>query len=138
MSRYARIAVPSPVDRLFTYRIPIALETRIELGQSVLVPFSGRKLTGWILELCEAPEVDPAKVKDIIRLVDPVPVVDQRQADFLKWLSKYYASSLGDALSTALPSASRAKSRRVVVPTADAAEASSATDGNTMPISCSQ
>ena len=123
MSRYARIAVPSPVDRLFTYRIPIALETRIELGQSVLVPFSGRKLTGWILELCEAPEVDPAKVKDIIRLVDPVPVVDQRQADFLKWLSKYYASSLGDALSTALPSASRAKSRRVVVPTADAAEA---------------
>ena len=47
------------------------------------------------------------QMKDAIRLIDPVPVVDFGQVAFVKWLAEYYAASLGDALATALPAAHR-------------------------------
>ncbi|MCK7487391.1 MAG: hypothetical protein MZU97_19165 [Bacillus subtilis] len=50
----ARILVDVPakaVDRLFDYLIPATLESVLEIGMRVVVPFGTRELMGFCLEI---------------------------------------------------------------------------------------
>ncbi|MCP4498063.1 MAG: hypothetical protein GY825_14970, partial [Phycisphaeraceae bacterium] len=53
--RTVRVALPVPIDSLFSYRVPDSEVAEIRPGQRVLVPFSGRRLTGVVVEC-----LDPA------------------------------------------------------------------------------
>ena len=44
-----QVALPVPIDSLFTYRVPDALAEAAEPGRRVLVRFSGRRLTGVVV-----------------------------------------------------------------------------------------
>ena len=48
---YALVAVPLPLDTLFTYRIPTRLKPLALEGARALVEFGGRRLAGFIVEL---------------------------------------------------------------------------------------
>ncbi len=54
-ARYALVAVPAPVDDVFSYRVPEALEPQAIPGMRVSVRFGGRKLQGVIVETAEEP-----------------------------------------------------------------------------------
>ena len=59
-----RVALPVPVDRLFTYRVPTEMSPDARLGHRVLVPFSGRRLTGVVMDrVSPEEENDPAKAE---------------------------------------------------------------------------
>jgi primosomal protein N' len=57
----ARVATEVSVGRLFDYRVPDALAPRLAVGQRVRVPFGGRTLSAFVVEIAaEAPPVPGA------------------------------------------------------------------------------
>jgi primosomal protein N' (replication factor Y) (superfamily II helicase) len=49
------IALPVPLDRIFTYLVPPELAGAVELGRRVLVPFGRKKLSGVIVGFPTSP-----------------------------------------------------------------------------------
>ena len=108
MSMYADIILPVPLNELFTYGVPPALEHLAVPGARVYVPFGkGRRLTGIIVR---THDVRPTRheLKDILSILDENrPSVLPGQLRLMEWISKYYICSPGDVLKAALPSGLR-------------------------------
>ena len=98
MPLYCDVALPVPVDRIFTYSIPGASPVA---GGRVLVPFRREQLQGIVVALHD---VLPAnETRPILRVLDQEPVLS---ADLLKlgtWIADYYLAPLGEVLRTMLP-----------------------------------
>src|SRR5579875_305890 len=98
---YADISLPVPLDRLFTYEIPSELWPAVSLGSRVWLPFGKRKFIGVVLRLHgEAP---PLETRQILRLVDAEPVLDEELLQLGRWIAEYYCTPLGEVLKSMLP-----------------------------------
>lgn len=91
------------------------------MGHAVLVPFGRQQITGYVIDT--ATQTDVARTKRVTRLLDPKPVFDRDQLAFFQWIARYYLASLGEVISTALPSRIKARIRRVYLPTEAGIEA---------------
>ena len=106
---FCNVALPAALPRVLTYRIP---ENTVapEVGMRVVVPLGNRKLTGVVWSIhTEQPEGYIAK--SIEAVVDDRPVVTERLTAMMSWMSSYYMCSLGDVVSTALPSGMKLASK---------------------------
>ena len=98
---YIQIAVALPVSGTFTYTATGDLVHKAGVGKRVLVSFSGRKVTGYILRITQ-PEKRKG-LKDIINIIDPYPLFPPNMVEFFEWLSNYYLYPIGLVIKTALP-----------------------------------
>ena len=103
MEPYVRVAVALPLADTYTYALPEALQGVVRLGHVLLVPFGHRKVTAYALETLKEPDCDPARLKTVLRLVDPGPAFDEGQLAFFRWIADYYLTPLGETIATALP-----------------------------------
>ena len=104
MARYARVCVdvrPAHLDRPFDY----ALEEGVEpvAGQRVVVPFAGRRRTGWVLGVGEDTDADPERVKPLHRLAGDVAWFDEDDLALYRWVARRWAGTLADVLRHAVP-----------------------------------
>ena len=108
--QYAQIVLPLNLKGSFTYKVPEELQSEIQTGMRVLVPFGGKKIyTGIVFELHnDAPETFVAK--EVISLLDDQPIVPQEQINFWNWLSGYYLCGLGEIYRFAFPSSLKLES----------------------------
>ncbi len=99
--RYAEVSVNSPVAqrRTFSYAIPAGL--KVEPGQAVWVPFGEKTLQGIVLELSPSPAVE--ETRELIDVIEPLPVLSPPQISLARWISEYYLSPLFDAVALMLP-----------------------------------
>ena len=106
---FAEISVDAPLepDRTFTYSVPSHLDLRP--GHSVWVPFGPRRLQGIVFELTDSSNFE--ETREIIGLVDPVPVLGARQLSLARWISRRYLCSLFEAAALMLPHGFRRKVR---------------------------
>ena len=52
----------------------------------------------------EAPEgLDPMRIKELVEVLDPLPLIDRKMLELTRWLAEYYACSWGQALDAAVP-----------------------------------
>ncbi|WKA53555.1 primosomal protein N' [Planococcus shixiaomingii] len=98
-----------PIDRPFDYAIPKHLEVLAEPGMRVKVPFGNRKVLGFITDLKETSEFDPARLKPIHELMDVVPVLNKEMLEMAKWMKEQTVCFEIDALKVMIPAALRAK-----------------------------
>jgi len=98
---YCDVALPVPLNRLFTYRLPLTLRHRVRPGSRVLVPFGPRKLAGFVLELHHRPP--EAEVREALRLLDEEPVFDAELMRLGRWIAEYYSAPLGEVLRAMAP-----------------------------------
>jgi primosomal protein N' (replication factor Y) len=98
---YCDVSLPVPLDQPFTYSLPAAIVGRVRPGCRVLVPFGPRSMTGMVLAVHENPPVQAAR--DILRLVDDMPVLDAALLDLGRWIAAYYCAPLGEVLRTMAP-----------------------------------
>lgn len=99
-----RIALPTPLHRLFDYRLPVTAATAIPApGCRVRVPFGNRELIGLVAEHAEQSDMPLAKLKPVLEILDPQPVLDPLLFDLGRWAASYYQHPIGDALSQLLP-----------------------------------
>lgn len=97
--RYCDVALPVPLDRLFTYSIPSA--SQILPGCRAEVPFGSRKLTGVILRLHNDPPAQDAR--SILNVIDGEPVLDEELIRLGNWIAEYYCAPIGEVLRSMLP-----------------------------------
>ncbi len=102
-SDYVEVVVNRPVEKPYHYGVPEALRGKLAAGQRVLIPFGHSTTTGYIIGFTDTPDVEPAKIKEITRLIDEEPLIDEKLLELAKWISSYYLCSLGEALEAILP-----------------------------------
>ena len=99
--KFANIAFNIPVSSLFTYSIPDELKPEVSRGIRVLAPFGNKDITGIVVSMSD--NTDLTKLKDIKRVLDPVPVLSGEMISFCKWISAYYISPIGEVIFAAVP-----------------------------------
>jgi primosomal protein N' (replication factor Y) (superfamily II helicase) len=99
MPEFCDVALPVPLDMVFTYRVPADLAPVV--GGRVLVPFRQQRLTGIVVELHDRkPSV---KTKTILSVLDASPVLDEQLLRLGRWIADYYLAPLGEVFRTMLP-----------------------------------
>lgn len=107
---FAQVILPLNLKGTFTYSVPTEFIPNITLGMRVLVPFGGRKIyTGIVAELHQN-EPKNFIVKDIVNLLDDVPILPIEQLDFWNWLSEYYLCNIGGIYRFAFPASLKLES----------------------------
>ena len=101
---YLRIALPSPLRRLFDYRAPTQVAVAAwQPGMRVRVPFGRREMVGILVETASSTHVPVDKIKDALELLDEQPLLPASIMRLCLWTAQYYQHSLGDTFSWALP-----------------------------------
>ncbi len=107
--RYAEVALDVPLFTALTYRVPEELATSLMVGHLVQVPFRNRSKTGLLTGLkneLDDPELEK-KLKSVVDIVDPEPLLSKTDVRFLRFIADYYFAPIGDVVRLALPSAVR-------------------------------
>lgn len=113
-----RVAVPSPLRRVFDYLPPTAAPSNdagsaspstglsadaLKPGIRVQVPFANRKLIGVVIEIAKGSTLSKARLKPVITILDREPLFSDSVFNILKWAANYYQHPLGEVLAAAMP-----------------------------------
>jgi len=101
MTEYCEVAVPVPLDQLFTYKLDRGIST--EAGARVLVPFRERRLIGIVTELHD--RVPAFAAKNVLESLDEsgTPALTEELVRLGRWISVYYLAPIGEVFRTMLP-----------------------------------
>jgi primosomal protein N' (replication factor Y) (superfamily II helicase) len=108
----ASVALPLPLFRSFSYRVPDELAANVAVGSRVLVPFGKKERIGWVEAVTE--EGGSGKLRELVGVLDPEPSVPPELLDLCRWIGDYYLAPLGLVLRTALPAVLSGSSSDVV------------------------
>jgi len=104
-----RVAVPSPLRRVFDYLPP---DTQGEAlpppGSRVRVPFGRGVRVGMVIAQVNHTDVPRQRLKRISRVIDAKPLLDSETLAFLTWASDYFHHPIGEVVLGGLPAALRA------------------------------
>ncbi|HJT68942.1 MAG TPA: primosomal protein N' [Terriglobales bacterium] len=109
MAEYCDVAVPVPLDRVFTYRLTGALAPAP--GTRVLVPFRRQRVVGVVTSIHD--RVPTVVTKDVLEILDVEPSLSEGLLCLGRWISEYYLAPLGEVFRSMLPLS--AEFRRTVV-----------------------
>jgi primosomal protein N' (replication factor Y) (superfamily II helicase) len=107
--KFANIAFNLPLDSLFTYSITKEFAEEISPGSRVLVEFGRKNITGIVISFAKSTELK--KVKPVLKVLDPIPVITPEMIEFCKWVSKYYICPIGEVIFAAVPKGILVESR---------------------------
>ena len=100
------------IDKVYHYGIPAALLPDIQAGMRVEVPFGRKKRTeGYVISLEDSVPIPPQRIKAILRLADPYPVISEDLLQILPWMCKEYHCLTIEALRCFVPAGLRANLR---------------------------
>jgi primosomal protein N' (replication factor Y) len=99
MPEFCDVALPVPVDMVFTYRVPA--EAAPVVGGRVLVPFRQQRLTGVVVELHD--RKPPVAIKNVLNVLDVDAVLDDQLLRLGRWISGYYLAPIGEVFRSMLP-----------------------------------
>lgn len=99
-----QVALPVPLRQLFDY-LPagdMSLDA-LTPGRRVRVAFGKRQLVGIVVAVQPRSDVDPARLKPLLAVLDDEPAITGPLFRLCQWAAEYYQHSSGEALTTALP-----------------------------------
>jgi len=99
MPEFCDVALPVPVDTVFTYAVPVELQPVV--GGRVLVPFRQQRLSGIVTGLHDRKPT--VRTKALIGVLDPTPVLDAQLIRLGQWIASYYLAPLGEVFRSMLP-----------------------------------
>ncbi|PKM50651.1 MAG: primosomal protein N' [Firmicutes bacterium HGW-Firmicutes-7] len=108
MKKYANIILEistKSLDRPFTYLIPESLQSSVDIGSIVTIPFgpSNREVKGYVVSLTDQIQFDETKLKSIFN-VNPSINVESDLIKLAYWIQRRYTSSMQAALKSMIPS----------------------------------
>jgi primosomal protein N' (replication factor Y) (superfamily II helicase) len=107
-TRVFRVALDMPLRRLFDYLPPeMTPAAPVIPGIRVRVPFGSQRLVGVLVELSSSSELPLERLKPVLEVLDPEPILDPTALQLLAWAAEYYHHPLGEVIATAMPKALR-------------------------------
>ena len=115
MHYYVDVILPLPLAGSFTYRLNDSHAAMVQMGSRVVVQFGAKRYYTAIVvrKHDEAPQGD-YEVKEVVEILDAVPIVRPEQLRLWQWIADYYMCSLGDVYKAALPSGLKMESETMV------------------------
>ena len=115
--KYANIIVNisnENLDRTFQYIIPSPLQSVVEIGSLVRIPFgkSNRKIEGYVIDIVDTPEFDVDKLKEIIDVIVDSKVTESRLIKLAAFIRENYGSTMINALKIVLPVKKKIKEKQ--------------------------
>lgn len=83
-------------DRVFHYAVPVEFQDQVTVGVRVIVPFGGRRLSGYVTGF-GFPE-STVKIKEIAEVMDAGPVFTPELLELARWMAENYLCSTAEAL----------------------------------------
>ncbi len=115
------------LDRVFQYRVPEELSGSLTAGMQVQVPFGNANVprTGYVVDLTDETDYDPAKIKELSGIVDSSVAIESQLIALAAWMRRNYGGTMNQALKTVLPvkKKRRVKQKRTVELAVSAVEA---------------
>ena len=107
---FVDVILPVPLDGFFTYSVPASLAEQVKVGVRVLVPFGHSKTyVGIVSKTHKGPLPEGFQIKDILQVLDALPILLDSQLRLWQWISDYYLSPIGEVYKAALPSGLKAE-----------------------------
>ena len=107
---FVDVILPVPLDGFFTYSVPASLAEQVKVGVRVLVPFGHSKTyVGIVSKTHKGPLPERFQIKDILQVLDALPILLDSQLRLWQWISDYYLSPIGEVYKAALPSGLKAE-----------------------------
>ncbi len=91
-------------DAQLAYKVPVFLKEKIVIGLLVRIPLRNQSELGVIVQIGSDQEVPPSKLKSILEIVQPYPVLTKDLFPLFKWCVSYYASNYESVLESIIPS----------------------------------
>jgi primosomal protein N' (replication factor Y) (superfamily II helicase) len=113
-NHFIDVAIPLPLDGLFTYRVSDELADRVEFGRRVLVPFRNKIRAGFIVAESDPP-LEKDQIKEVVDIPEEEPYLTPPLWAFIQWIAQYYLLPTGLVLRTALPPGSDRRSKPWVI-----------------------
>jgi primosomal protein N' (replication factor Y) len=104
VAEFAEVLLNLPIDRGFTYRVPVALRDAVRPGSRVRVPFGPRSVGGYVSRLLD--RADFPRIRDLEELL-PDASVDEGTLGLARWVAERYGCSWGEAVAAAVPAGVR-------------------------------
>ncbi|MHB8455781.1 MAG: primosomal protein N' [Acidiferrobacterales bacterium] len=104
--RIYRVAVPSPLRRIFDY-LPPQSAVLARPGARVRVPFGKRVVVGVVIGTADQSEISESRLKPILDVLDPGPLLPDKLLKLLVRVADYYQHPIGEVIHSALPLALR-------------------------------
>ncbi|HET6822703.1 MAG TPA: primosomal protein N', partial [Anaerolineales bacterium] len=102
MTTFVQIVVNIPaISGIFDYSIPASLLGQVSIGHLVIAPFGKQTVQGVVFRFIDQPSVPD--VKEILELVDPLPVLTQPQIALAEAMAEATFSSLASIVGLFLP-----------------------------------
>jgi primosomal protein N' (replication factor Y) len=115
LTLFVEVILPLSIPKLYTYRVPVALNDEVAIGKRVVVQFGKSKMyTAIIASIGEKVPIN-YEAKYLFDVIDEEPIVNPYQLKLWEWIADYYLCYLGEVMSAALPSALKLASETKIV-----------------------
>ena len=85
------------------------MEEQVKVGVRVLVPFGRNKTYVGIISEVHSQSPEGCQTKDILQVLDAMPILFDTQLRLWRWIADYYMSPIGEVYKAALPSGLKAE-----------------------------
>lgn len=112
---YAEIIIPLALPKNYTWSVPAHLLESVQPGCRVEVELGKNKRYAGIVKRLHADKPKEIEAKDILNVLDAVPVVHELQLKLWEWIAQYYMCSEGEVMAAALPAHFKLSSETIIV-----------------------
>ncbi|MDO4187712.1 MAG: primosomal protein N' [Lachnospiraceae bacterium] len=114
--KYANIIVNishENLDRTFQYIIPSPLQSVVEIGSLVRIPFgkSNKLIEGYVLDITDEASFDESRLKEIVEVVVDSDVNESKLIKLAEFIKNNYGSTMINALKIVLPVKKKIKAK---------------------------
>src|SRR3954471_10322334 len=89
---------------LFTYAVPPEYDGKVAEGKRVAVQFGKQKIYSGLIRHIHGNAPQGYEAKNIIQVLDEMPVVNNIQFGLWEWIAGYYLCTTGEVMQASLPS----------------------------------
>ena len=97
----------SGLDKTLAYKVPVGHRNLIKVGSLVRIPLRSRKELGIVARFGTDQKVPREKLKSVIEVVQPYPVLSPEMMQLFRWAQHYYAANAEAILEAIIPAAIR-------------------------------
>ncbi len=112
---FAEIIIPLALPKNYTWSVPEHFREKLKLGCRVEVNLGKYKKYAGIVKRIHNQKPATFEPKEILNILDEMPVVFEQQLKLWEWMAAYYMCTEGEVMAAALPSHFKLSSETVLI-----------------------